>query len=99
MIFALCMTPLSDMLCTRAWFQSSHQMRALTHTLFTDDLKIFVESGSALAATVARAQKLAGDIGMELGLAKCAVAHLKGRNVKGKVTITHLHRSSQGAGA
>ena len=59
--------------------------RPVTHLFFMDDLKVYADSGDALGDTLRVADRVSLAVGMELGLRKCAVAHIKrGKYVNGE---------------
>ena len=80
MLFCLAITPLASQ-CRG--FDSRHQPSPITHILYMDDIKLYEPDPEELQATVTLTENAAAAIGMELGVAKCGVAHLKrGRLVK-----------------
>ena len=57
----------------------------VTHQYFMDDLKVYAKSSNALDASLRIADRVSRAVGMELGLRKCAVAHVEnGRYVSGE---------------
>ncbi len=52
--------------------------------MFMDDLKLYVEGKFELEQMVRVAEEISGAVGMEFGLEKCAVAHMRnGRTRRG----------------
>ena len=50
----------------------------ITHTLFMDDLKGYCNNPRSLKKMCDLIERFTTDIGMELGLGKCGVVHIKG---------------------
>ena len=63
-------------------FGSLYQQAPVTHLLFMDDLKVYEESQVELESTLEVVERLAGAVGMTLGVWKCAVAHLRAGRVR-----------------
>ena len=90
LLFCLCIAPLSHALYNGTGYESRFLARPLTHLLFMDDLKVFDESQENLQKKVKAVEDTSSAVGMELGLKKCAVAHIVG----GKVVQGGSHRGS-----
>ena len=59
----------------------------VTHLFFMDDLKMYAESQETLGDTLGVMDRVSHVVGMELGLRKCAVPHVRhGKVVDGKTT-------------
>ena len=59
----------------------------MTHLLFMDDLKVYARRSRALETALGVVDRVLRAVGMELGLWKCAVAHV----ASGKLTAgTHF---------
>ena len=57
-------------------------MKLITHLLFVDDLKVYARDRGSLEEVVRVVEEVSGAMGMELGLRKCAVAHMtRGKSV------------------
>ena len=76
LLFCLCVAPLSDALRETNGFRSAYQSEAITHLTFVDDLKVYGENKTELEEVVGMVEVVSGAMGMELGLRKCAVAHM-----------------------
>ena len=75
----------------------------VTHLFFMDDLKVFADSGDALRDTLRVVDRVSLAVGMELGLRKCAVAHInRGRYVNREDYLLpeerRIERVAQGGG-
>ena len=58
---------------------------SVMHFFFVDDLKVYAENQKVLGDTVKVADRVSHAVGMELGLQKCAIAHIKcGKVVDGE---------------
>ncbi len=89
LLFCLCIAPLSEAVRETDGFHSTHQNGPITHLMFVDDLKVYAESGMMLEAAIGVVENVSGAMGVELGLKKCAVAHMVGGKeaVKGGVAL------------
>ena len=56
----------------------------MTHLLYMDDLKLYASNASRLEEVVRTVEKVSGELGMRLGLRKCAVLHMVGGRVVGR---------------
>ena len=57
----------------------------VTYLFFMDDLKVYAKSSNALGDTLRVVDRVSRAVGMEFGLRKCAVAHVKrGQYVEGE---------------
>lgn len=84
LLFCLSVAPLSSQLRTHRGFTGRYQS-SLTHLLFMDDLKVFAESLEELADATRTAEDVTHTLGMEFGITKCSVAHVRaGREIGGK---------------
>jgi hypothetical protein len=81
LLFCLCVAPLSHALSKRRGFSSEYQARAITHLMFMDDLKLYEENRGKLLEAVHLVEEISTAIGMQLGLRKCAAAHVVGGRV------------------
>ena len=83
LLYVLSIAPISKALRESTWgFQVMQGPRAssrsVTHLYFMDDLKVYASGADALATTLETVDRVSRAVGMELGLRKCAVAHVKG---------------------
>ena len=76
LLFCICVAPLSEALRKTKGFQADHQVKPITHLMYMDDLKVYAEDRENLEEVVRLVEKVSGAMGMELGLRKCAVAHM-----------------------
>ena len=82
LLFCLCVAPISDALRKTEGFRANHQAEPVTHLMFVDDLNVYTENKRSLTEVVNMVEEVSGAMGMELGLRKCALAHLvPGRKV------------------
>ena len=82
LLFCLSIAPLSKALeGTRHGFAREELADSMTHTLFMDDLKVYSSDKRDLKQALAIVDRVSKAVEKELGLRKCAVAHV----VKGKV--------------
>ena len=58
------------------FFKRVHQAGPITYLMFVDDLKVYAENRESLEKMVRQVKEVSGAKGMELGLKKCAVAHM-----------------------
>ena len=83
LLFCLSIAPLSRVLRgMHAGFTSKYFSR-LTHLLFMDDLKVYADGPENLKKMLTLVDRVSEAVGMQLGLNKCAVAHLR----KGKPVL------------
>ncbi len=84
LLFCLAGSPLSEALREGegVGFRSKFHATPVTHQLYVDDLKLYAESKEMLERMVGVAEEISTAVGMEFGLKKCAVAHLKNGRVK-----------------
>ena len=85
LLFCLCIAPLSCALNgLKTGFRSVEMGDTISHTLFMDDLKVYAASKKGLERTLSVVDRVSEAVGMQLGLQKCAVAHIsKGRTIEG----------------
>ncbi len=85
LLFCLSVAPLSWELRKGKGFKSIHNPPPLpvTHLMFMDDLKLYEESREELEEPIRKVEKLSEQVGMRLGLRKCAVAHVREGRVVG----------------
>ncbi len=76
LLFCICVAPLSEALRKTKVFQADHQVKPITHLMYMDDLKVYAEDRENLEEVVRLVEEVSGAMGMELGLRKCAVAHM-----------------------
>ncbi len=77
LLFCLCIAALSHGLRKRAGFRSEFHDDPVTHLSFMDDLKVYAENEEQLEDTVQWVEEVSAAVGMQMGLKKCAVAHMK----------------------
>ena len=89
LLFCLCVAPLSKALRATKGFQSTHQIHPVTHLMFVDDLKVYADGKSGLEEAVKVVENVSRAMGMELGLKKCAVAHMIGgsEEMRGSIAL------------
>lgn len=83
LLFCLCIAPLSSALRATSGFKSRVLGSSISHTLFMDDLKVYGGCKSSLRYMLTLIDRVSKAVGMQLGLSKCAVAHL----VAGRTTV------------
>ena len=76
LLFCLCVAPLLECLRETGGFHSPHQNVPVTHLMFAHDLKVYADGKRGLEEVVGMVEEVSGAMGMELGLRKCAVAHM-----------------------
>ncbi len=76
LLFCICVAPLSEAVGKTRGFQAVHQVDPITHLMYMDDLKVYAENRESLEEVVRLVEEVSWAIGMELGLRKCAVAHM-----------------------
>ena len=82
LLFCLCIAPISQALrSTAAGYRSKRGSVPATHQFYMDDLKLYAQTRKDLADKLGIVDRVTTAVGMELGLRKCAVAHME----KGKV--------------
>ncbi len=72
-----CVVALSDAPRTTNGFRAIHQAEPITHLMFVEDLKVYAEDRIGLEEAVRMVEEVLGAMGMELGLRKCVVAHMR----------------------
>ena len=85
LLFCLCIAPLSSALRRSSdGFYCNSAKGLITHTLFMDDLKAYSKGPAALERMLKLIDRVSKAVGMQLGLTKCAVAHIrKGQDYDG----------------
>ena len=81
LLFGIAIAPLSTALQRGGGFHSRHHNSPITHLVYMDDIKVYEQSAEEAEATLGHVEGVARAIGMQLGAAKCGVAHIK----RGKV--------------
>lgn len=76
LLFCLSIAPLSHELRKHSGFRSSVLEDNITHTMFMDDLKLYASGKTSLEQMLTLVDRVSQAVGMQLGLTKCAVAHL-----------------------
>ena len=76
LLFCLCIAPLSHALRLGPGYKCVHLDHPMTHLLFMDDLKVYARSPTTLETALGVVDRVSRAVGMELGLRKCAVAHV-----------------------
>ena len=77
LLFCLSTVPISHALREIMGFKVPYPDTLVTHLFFTDDLKkVYAENQEVLGDTLKVVDRVSHAIGMELGLQKCAVAHI-----------------------
>ena len=85
LLYCLSIVPISHTLRKTRGYRLLYLERPVTHQYFMDDLKVYANSSNALDATLQVVDRVSCAVGMELGLRKCAVAHVKqGKYVSGE---------------
>ena len=84
LVFVLALNPLSLILRkVKAAYEFSESKEKINHLLFMDDLKVYSQSDKRLDSLVQTVCAFNEDIGMELGIEKCAMLVMeKGKTVK-----------------
>ncbi|XP_044760812.1 uncharacterized protein LOC123318260 [Coccinella septempunctata] len=75
--FCAAMNPISSMLNRSAYGYAIDSNTILSHLFYVDDLKLFARGRKQLEGELELVRKFSGDIGMSLGLEKCAVVEVK----------------------
>nr|XP_026484151.1 uncharacterized protein LOC113392088 [Vanessa tameamea] len=76
--FCLALNPLNTLLeCSRLGYCLWRGGKVISHLLYMDDLKLFAPSGSQLMELLKVTETFSNSIGMEFGVDKCAVMHVK----------------------
>ena len=84
LLFCLCITPLSCALNGLETGYRSVEMGIISHKLFMDNLKVYAAGKRDLEQTLSVVDRVSEAVGMQLGLQKCAVAHIfKGKTIEG----------------
>ena len=76
LLFCLCLVPLSVKLGRTVGYDCVELGSPVTHQLFMDDLKVYGCSKWGLSNTLNVVERVFKAIGTELGLRKCALAHI-----------------------
>ena len=85
LLFCLSIAPISHALRETMGAIVPYLDHPVTHLFFMDNLKVYAESSDALGDTLRVVDRVSRAVGMELGLRKCAVAHIKrGKYVHGE---------------
>ena len=85
LLFVIALIPLTYILReTNMGYQLKKGGSNINHMLFMDDMKIFGKSDNEVDSMVKTVQQCSSDIGMEFGIAKCAVITMK----RGKRTVS-----------
>ena len=85
LLYCLSIAPISHALRKTGGYRMPYLDKPVTHQYFMDDLKVYAESSTALGATLEVVDRVSRAVGMELGLRKCAIAHVKrGKYVSGE---------------
>ena len=82
LLFCLCLAPLSTALRETVGYSCASMGMPITHQLFMDDLKVYARGKVELGETLDVVDRVSKAIGMELGLRKCAVAHMSQRQIE-----------------
>ena len=85
LLYCLSIAPISHAFRKTRGYRLLSLDRPVTHQYFMDDLKVYAKSSNTLDATLRVVDRVSRAVGMELGLRKCAVAHVQqGRYVGGE---------------
>ena len=85
LLFCLSIAPISHALRESSGFSVPYLGSPVTHLFFMDDLKVYARNSDILGDTLRVVDRVSRAVGMELGLRKCAVAHVKrGKYVGGE---------------
>ena len=76
-LFCLIIVFISHALREMVQFKVLYLDTPATHLFFMDDLKVYAENQEVLGDTVKVADRVSHVVGMELGLQKCAIVHIK----------------------
>ena len=78
LLFVIALIPISHVLKNvKMGYKVDKQSLTINHMLFMDDLKLFGKSMNEIDSLVKTVEACCSDIGMEFGIAKCAVLNLK----------------------
>lgn len=80
LLFCLAIAPIStelDRLAVGFHLRYGDVECHLSHLMYMDDIKLYTNSPSRLQSMVTVVEQVAGDVGLEFGLRKCAVLHLQ----------------------
>ena len=78
LLFCLCIVPLSHALRSIGiGYKCKDVDLVISHQLYMDDLKVYTKSSNALTHALSVVDRVSTAVGMELGLRKCAVAHMQ----------------------
>ncbi len=81
LLYCLCIAPLSHALNSETNGVACSSER-ITHLLFMDDLKVYAKNRTQLEHALDVVGRVSDAVGMELGLTKCAEAHMKNGRVE-----------------
>jgi len=76
-LFCFSIAPISLVLRKTAGFSVLYLASPVTHLFFMDDLKVYAKGAKALRHTLELLDRGLRAVGMELGLRKCVVIHIK----------------------
>ena len=77
LLFVIALIPISRVLKNvKMGYKVDKQSLTINHMLFMDDLKLFGKSLNEIDSLVKTVETCCSDIGMEFGIAKCAVLNL-----------------------
>lgn len=75
--FCVALNPLSSMINRSAYGYAIDQHTTLSHLFYVDDLKLYARGRKQLEGQLELVRKFSGDVGMSLGLEKCATVEIK----------------------
>ena len=78
LLFCLCVTPLTYALNEEKGVELVSLEGRLSHLFFMDDLKVYAKGEESLKQSLRVVDRVSRAVGMELGLRKCAAAHMRG---------------------
>ena len=91
LLFVLCLIPLTVILHkSESAYQFSSNKEKINHLLFIDDLNVYTKNEKGLESLVQTVQIFIDDIGMELGIDKCATLVLKRGELQGLMVFHYL---------
>ena len=76
LLFCLSIAPISHALRKSKGFSMPYLGSPVTHLFFMDDLKVYAKNAKQLGAKLQVVDRVSRAVGMELGLRKCATAHV-----------------------
>ena len=77
LLYCLSIAPISHALRKTRGYRLLYVDHPVTHQYFMDVLKVYAKSSNALDASLRVVDRVSCAVGMELGLRKCAVAHVQ----------------------